>query len=106
MWPLCFEPLSCAVALSTLEHALQGPRRACPRAKVWLRRAPGDLFIDATLGEASDPFIDALNLIDSHAIPGVRLVLFALVLLLVANRLYRSPPREAGDVALGVVVER
>ena len=81
MLRVCFEPVSCAMALSALEHVLLGPRRACPRAKLWLRRAPADFFLDATLGEASDPFIDTLNTLDSHAVPGVGLVVLALLLL-------------------------
>jgi hypothetical protein len=103
---LCFEPVSCAMALSVLEHALQGPRRACPRAKLWLRRAPVDYLLDATLGEASDPLIDALNLLDSHAVPGMGLVILALVLVALGHRLARPPAGKPRDVALGVVVER
>lgn len=104
--PLCFEPVSCAMALSALEHVLRGPRRACPRAQLWLRRTPPDLFLDATLGEASDPLLDTLNLLASHTIPGAGAVVLALLLLALLSRARRhGPAREAGDVPLGVVVE-
>ena len=93
MWCMCFEPMSCAMALSALEHALRSPRRACPRAKVWLRRTPGDLLLDATLGETGDPLIDALALLDSHAVPGAGLVVLGLLALAVWHRIGRAPWR-------------
>ena len=109
MWCACFEPISCAMALSALEHALRSPRRACPRAKVWLRRTPADLLLDATLGETGDPLIDALALLDSHAVPGAGLLVLALLGLAVGQflrgRVGGAPARKARDVALGVVIE-
>jgi hypothetical protein len=78
---------------------------------VWLRRTPADLLLDATLGESGDPLIDALALLEAHAVPGMGLVVFALLalgaihLVLGARPGSHAPARKAGDVALGVVVE-
>jgi hypothetical protein len=102
----CFEPVSCAIALSALEHVLRAPRRACPRARLWLRRAPSDLLLDAALGEASDPLFDTLNLIDAHSFPGTGLLLLGLLVAATGMLAARAPAGEAGDVALGVIIER
>ena len=63
---LACEPVSCAIALSLMEHAIIGGPRVCRRTtKVWLvRRAPA--LFDAALNEASDPVLDALNGLDHH----------------------------------------
>jgi hypothetical protein len=107
MRSVCFEPITCAIALSTLEHVMRGPRRACPRAKLWLRRAPSDLLLDATLGEISDALINTLNLIDSHSVPGTGAVVVGLLLLALGHLIVtvRAPPCETRDVALGIVVK-
>ena len=63
---LCFEPTTCALALSALEAVLlstRGPPQACPRARLWLRRVARrrlteadvqDALLDATIGETLD----------------------------------------------------
>ena len=106
MLGLCFEPVSCALALSAAEHVLRAPRRVCPRARLWLRRTPSDLLLDAAVGEASDPLVDTLNLIDSHSFPGAGLLLLGLLVVALGLLAGRAPAGEASDVALGVVVER
>ena len=62
---LAFDPISCAVAMSLLEHAACSlrPSRVCCRAKVWLRRAP-ETILDAALNEVAEPTLDALNALD------------------------------------------
>ena len=65
---LAFEPVSCAVAMSLLEHTLSSIAkhpRACCRTKVWLLRRAPEVF-DAALNEASEPVLDALNALDHY----------------------------------------
>ncbi len=72
MFRAAFEPTSCALALSLMETAClallrrraTSPPRACPRAKVWLKRADErqhDLVLDAALGEAADFLSDSIS---------------------------------------------
>ncbi len=59
-----FDPVSCAVAMSLLEHAVR-PSRVCCRAKLWLRRAP-DIIFDAVLNEAAEPALDTMNTLEHY----------------------------------------
>lgn len=63
---LAFDPISCAVAFSALEHVCTKPGRAMQRARVWVRRAPSEVMLDVALNEMSDHVLGALNAVDSR----------------------------------------
>ena len=85
---LAFDPISCAVAISALEHNAvcnnnsRRPHhhRAIHRAKVWLRRAPSEVLVDAMLNEVSDHVLGVINAVDNN---NTRLVLIVVVVVVV-----------------------
>ena len=74
---LAFDPISCAVAISALEHVCNSrPRRAMHRARVWLRRAPSEVLVDAMLNEVSDHVLGAINAVDTRLVLIVSFIVF------------------------------
>jgi hypothetical protein len=62
--PTAFDPISCAVAFSALEHVCTKPQRVIHRARVWMRRAPSEVLVDVALNEISDHVLGVVNSID------------------------------------------
>lgn len=87
MIALAFDPISCAVAVSALEHVCSKPRRAIHRARVWLKRTPSEVLVDVALNEMSDHVLGMVNSLDT------RLVL--IVTFLVCLRLTLQVARES-----------
>ena len=80
-----FEPISCAMALSALEHVCcrRPDRVACTKAKVWIRRTPTEILVDAAMSEVSDGALDVMNTINT----GVLCTVLVLMLLQLCLRL-------------------
>jgi hypothetical protein len=76
MITLAFDPISCAVAMSALEHVCTKPRRAIHRARVWIRRTPSEVLLDVALNEFSDHVLGALNAVDARLVLIVAFLLF------------------------------
>ena len=76
MITLAFDPISCAVAMSALEHICAKPRRVMHRARVWMRRTPSEVLLDVALNEMSDHVIGALNAVDRRLVLIVAFLLF------------------------------
>ncbi len=83
---LAFDPISCAVAFSALEHVCAKPFRATQRAKVWMRRAPSEVMVDVALNEVSDHVLGAINSVD----PRLVLIISFIVLLRLSLQLARE----------------
>ena len=73
---LAFDPISCAVAFSALEHVCTRPHRAIHRAKVWMRRTPSEVILDVVLNEMSDHVIGVFNAMDSRLVVIVTFIVF------------------------------
>ena len=73
---LAFDPISCAVAFSALEHVCTKPHRAIHRAKVWMRRTPSEVILDVVLNEMSDHVIGVFNAMDSRLVVIVTFIVF------------------------------
>ena len=74
---LAFDPISCAVAISALEHVCNSrPHRAMHRARVWLRRAPSEVLVDAMLNEVSDHVLGTINAVDTRLVLIVSFIVF------------------------------
>ncbi len=80
-----FDPISCAVAVSALEHVCTRPRRAMYRAKVWLRRAPSEVLVDVALNEISDHVLGAINAVDTRLVLIVTFIVFLRLTLQIAR---------------------
>ena len=73
---LAFDPISCAVAFSALEHVCTSrPRRAMQRARVWAKRAPEEVMLDVVLNEMSDHVLGVLNMVDPQLVLLITLIL-------------------------------
>jgi hypothetical protein len=70
---LAFEPISCAMALSALEHVCcrRPDRIICTKARVWLRRAPAEVLMDVAVSEVSDGILNITNTVDTGVLLGV-----------------------------------
>lgn len=70
---LAFEPISCAMALSALEHVCckRPDRVICTKARVWLRRAPAEVLMDVAVSEVSDGILNITNTVDTGVLLGV-----------------------------------
>lgn len=70
---LAFEPISCAMALSALEHVCckRPDRVVCTKARVWLRRAPAEVLMDVAVSEVSDGILNITNTVDTGVLLGV-----------------------------------
>jgi hypothetical protein len=73
---LAFDPISCAVAFSALEHVCTKPHHAIHRAKVWMRRTPSEVILDVVLNEMSDHVIGVFNAVDSRLVLIVTFIVF------------------------------
>jgi hypothetical protein len=73
---LAFDPISCAVAFSAVEHICTKPHRAMQRARVWMRRAPSEVMLDVALNEISDHVLGALNSMDPKLVLVVSFIFF------------------------------
>jgi hypothetical protein len=72
---LAFDPLSCAVAFSALEHVCSSrPHRAMQRARVWARRAPSEVMLDVVLNEMSDLVLGTINAMDPALVLAIGLI--------------------------------
>jgi hypothetical protein len=71
-----FDPISCAVAVSALEHVCTKPRRAMHRARVWMKRAPSEVLVDVALNEISDHVLGAINSVDTRLVVIVAFIVF------------------------------
>jgi hypothetical protein len=62
-----FEPLSCAMALSALEHVCcrRPDRVLCTKAKVWLRRTPSEVLLDVAVSEVADAVLGIANTVEA-----------------------------------------
>lgn len=76
MITLAFDPISCAVAASALEHMCTKPRRAMHRVRVWMRRAPSEVLLDVALNEVSDHVLGALNAVDKRLVLIITFIFF------------------------------
>ena len=67
-----FEPISCALALSALEHVCcrRPDRAACTKARVWLRRAPAEVLLEVAVNEVSDSILGIANTVDVTVLLG------------------------------------
>ena len=70
---LAFEPISCAMALSAIEHVCcrRPDRVPCTKARVWLRRAPAEVLVDVAVSEVSEGIMDIANTVDTGVLLGV-----------------------------------
>jgi hypothetical protein len=84
---LAFDPISCAVAFSALEHVCNSsrPHRAMHRARVWLLRAPSEVLVDAMLNEVSDHVLGAINAVDTRLVLIVSFIVFLRLTLQIAR---------------------
>ena len=90
---LAFEPISCAMALSALEHVCcrRPDRVPCTKARVWLRRAPVEVLMDVAVSEVSDCIMAIANTVDAGAlIGGVVCLLLLLQLGMIVQIVRRS----------------
>ena len=79
---LAFEPISCAMALSALEHVCcrRPDRVPCTKARVWLRRAPADVLMEVAVSEVADSVLGIANTVDAGALLGGVVCLVLLLL--------------------------
>ncbi len=85
MIPTAFDPVSCAVAVSALEHVCTKPRRAMHRARVWMKRAPSEVLVDVALNEISDHVLGAINSVDARLAVIVTFIFFLRIALQIAR---------------------
>ena len=79
-----FEPISCAMVLSALEHVCcrRPDRVVCTKAKIWIRRTPAEVLMDVAMSEVSDGALDVMNTINTG-------VLFTAILLMMMQLVLR-----------------